>query len=136
MMQAKTLTSTATLLATVLLAGLIVFQLALAVGVPWGAASYGGAAPSVPPHLRAVSVGAAGFWGIALLVVLRRGGHAVWTPLPVTWLSTTVWVLVGLLVLACVLNSLTPSAIERAIWLPVSLVLLASVVTLQVTADH
>jgi hypothetical protein len=48
-----------------------------------------------------------------------------------------VWVvLVGLMILACVLNALTPSAIERTILLPVSVGLLAAVLTVQVAARH
>lgn len=135
MMRTQPLASTAALVAAVVLGGLVFFHLALALGVPWGEASYGGAEATLPKRLRATSFGAVVFWGLVILIVLRRGGHGVWSPLPVAWLPVVVWMLVGLMVVACVLNALTPSAIERAIWLPVSVSLLATVITVQVTAD-
>ena len=136
MMQDKSLASTAALVAAIVLGGLVLFQLALALGVPWGEASYGGAEATLPTHLRATSLGAVVFWSLVTLIVLRRGGHQVWSPLPVAWLPVVVWGLVGLMVVACVVNALTPSAIERAIWLPVSVALLAALITVQVTVDH
>ncbi len=136
MMHTKSLASTAPVVAAVVLGGLVLFQLALALGVPWGKASYGGAEATLPTHLRAASLGAVVFWSLGILVVLRRGGHRVWSPLPVAWLPVAMWLLVGLMVVACVVNALTPSAIERAIWLPVSVALLATLITVQVTADH
>ena len=133
-MDSTTMTRAATALAAALLVGLVLFQLALAVGVPWGRASYGGASAHLPTHLRVASVVAATVWTLALLVILRRAGHPVWSPLPLEWLPAAVWALVGLMVIACVANAATPSAIERAIWLPVSGALLASLVTIQLSS--
>ena len=132
----KSLASAAALVAAVVLGGLVLFQLALALGVPWGEASYGGAEATLPTHLRATSLAAVVFWSLVIFIVLRRGGHQVWSPFPVAWLPVAAWALVGLMVIACVVNALTPSAIERAIWLPVSVTLLVTLVTVQVTADH
>lgn len=136
MMLTKSPASTAAVVAAVVLGALVLFQLALALGVPWGKASYGGAEATLPTHLRATSLVAVVFWSLVILVVLRRGGHQVWSPMPVAWLPVVMWLLVGLMVVACVVNALTPSAIERAIWLPVSVALLATLITVQVTADH
>lgn len=66
--------------------------------------------------------------------MLRRAGIGVWAPLPAAALPVAVWVVVALLAVAVVLNALTPSAIERAIWLPVSLLLLGSTLAVALTA--
>ena len=44
------------------------------------------------------------------------------------------WIVVGLLVVSAVLNLITPSAIERAIWAPVTLLLLIATLTTQIAA--
>jgi hypothetical protein len=125
----------AAVVALVLFAALVVFQLALAGGAPWGRAAYGGQNPGVlPGRLRVSSVAAAVVWTVLALAVARRGGIPVWSPLPDAWLPVVIWVVVGLLVISVVLNTITRSAVERAIWLPTSLVLLASTLTVALTA--
>ena len=56
------------------LAGLAAFQAALAIGTPWGRASYGGAHIGVlPSRLRVVSAGAALLYsGLSVAIVSRR----------------------------------------------------------------
>jgi hypothetical protein len=123
------------IVALILLAVLIVFQLALALGAPWGRAAYGGQHAGVlPTQFRVASVVAAVVWAGIALVVARRAGLWVWSPLPVSWLPVVVWIVVGLMVIAVVMNAITPSALERAIWLPFSLVLFASTLTIAITA--
>lgn len=99
------------------LGGLALFQLSLAAGAPWGRASYGGGHPGVlPGHLRAVSAGATLVYsGLAWSVTsprtsptLRRG------------LLTGV---AGVMTLATVVNGISPSLLERAIWTPASALL-------------
>lgn len=108
-------------------AGLIavaaLFQLALALGVPWGEFAMGGAFPRVyPPEMRAAAlvqmVALVGCCG----VILSRAGLALqgWRQ-AARWLS---WVVVGLLAISLGLNLMTPSGIERLIWSPVALALL------------
>jgi len=58
------------------------------------------------------------------LIVLRRAGVISFSVLPQGWLVAAVWVVVALLVMAVVMNALTTSVIERAIWLPVSALML------------
>ncbi|WP_395638081.1 hypothetical protein [Pseudolysinimonas sp.] len=129
------LTLAAAIVALVLFAGLVVFQLALAAGAPWGRAAYGGQAPGVlPRQFRLSSVVAAVVWSGVALVVARHGGIPVWAPLPDSWLPVAVWVVVGLLAIAVVLNTITRSRIERAIWLPTTIVLLAATLTVALTA--
>jgi len=106
----------AIVLAALLLA-LIAFQIALAAGVPWGQAAYGGASARLAPRLRVASVVAAIVWSAAAAVVLGRGGV-----IAVALSDILIWIVVGLLALGIVANTATRSRIERAIWLPFSLV--------------
>ncbi|ADB32880.1 hypothetical protein Kfla_3827 [Kribbella flavida DSM 17836] len=110
------------------------FQLALAAGLPWGRAAYGGARDRLPVQLRVVSAAAFVVWVIVGLTVLRRAGVPVWTPVPDRLLPGTVWVVAGVLVPSLVLNVITRSRIERAIWAPMCLVALTATVAVNVLA--
>jgi hypothetical protein len=128
-------TRAAAIIALVLFALLIVFQLALALGAPWGRAAYGGAHPGVlPVPFRIASGVAVVVWSVVALAVVRRSGIPLWSPVPVSWLPVVIWIVVGLLALALVMNALTPSALERAIWVPFALLLLAATLTVAITA--
>ena len=108
---------------TAISAGVIAFQIALAAGVPWGAYAMGGAFPGkFPPELRiAALVQSVVLAGLAA-VVLARAGLALpkWSR-TARWL---IWVVVVFSASSLVLNIITPSAGERAIWAPVALVML------------
>jgi hypothetical protein len=124
------------IVALVLYAVLVAFQLALAAGAPWGRAAYGGQHPGVlPTGYRIASAVAAVVWAGVALSIARRAGLPVWAPLPDAALPVLVWIVVGLSVVAVVLNAITRSALERAIWLPVALVLLASVLVVAILAS-
>jgi len=115
----------AALLYTIISAGVVVFQIALAAGAPWGAFAMGGAFPGqFPPTLRiAALVQAALLVGMALVVLARAE-----IVLP-RWLRASrwlVWFVVAFAVVSLFLNSITPSAGERAIWAPTALLLLLS----------
>lgn len=103
--------------------GVIAFQIALALGAPWGAYAMGGAFPGqFPPELRVAAVVQAVILAGLALVVLARAGIT----LP-KWSRTSrwlVWVVVVFSALSLVLNLITPSARERAIWAPVALIML------------
>ena len=103
----------------------VAFQIALAAGAPWGAYAMGGAFPGqFPPALRvAALIQAAILLGMAA-VVLARAGIVLpgWSRVS-RWL---VWVVVAFAVVSLILNLLTPSAGERAIWAPTALLLLIS----------
>lgn len=103
----------------------ILFQLALAAGMPWGIFAWGGKFPGrLPGYMRIASVASS----LLLLtlggVVLARAGIA----LPNWQLSsqTLVWAVVAYCALGVIANAITPSPRERIIWLPVTLLLLAS----------
>jgi hypothetical protein len=107
-----------------LTAVLCCFHLAMAAGAPWGHLTMGGQWPGVfeaPQRVIAV-VNAMLLAGIAVVVLARAGVLAVRLP---RW---AIWVVVFYLVLAVFVHIITPSAAERALWLPVILVMLASAV--------
>lgn len=103
----------------------IAFQLALAAGASWGAYAMGGAFPGqFPPSMRVGAVLQAAILAGFAGVVLSRAGVALpgWSKVS-RWL---IWVVVAFSVLSLILNLITPSAGERAIWAPVAFVMLIS----------
>lgn len=106
-----------------LVAMVILFQLALALGAPWGGMAMGGAFPGVyPPPMRLAAVLQAFVLGGFGLVVLARAGLVVlgWRPFRLAWL------VVALMALGVILNVITPSPLERAIWVPVTILMFVS----------
>ncbi len=118
---------------TALLAVLVAFQLALAIGAPWGRAAYGGVShPVLAPRLRVASGIAAAVWSAVAVLVLRIADVSAWPDLPAPVLAVAAWALVGLFAVAVVANAATRSRIERAIWLPYSLVQLAGALVIAI----
>lgn len=105
--------------------GAVGFQLALAVGAPWGSYAMGGRFPGRFPALMRVAAEVQALI-LALLagVVLARAGLALetWASLA-SWL---IWVVVAFSGVSLVMNSITPSKGERRIWVPVAIVMLSS----------
>lgn len=105
----------------------VAFQVALALGAPWGAYAMGGSMPGrLPLNGRVASLVQAAFLTFTALVVLSRAGLALQGMSSAShWL---VWMVVGLLTLSLVGNLLSKSAGERKLWVPVLiLMLMASV---------
>lgn len=104
------------------LAALVVlFQLALALGAPWGAYAMGGAFPGTyPSSMRIAAVVQAAILGGVAVAVLARAGVG-----PRGWWSgrQLAWAVVALLGVGVVLNLITPSGAERAVWAPVAVVM-------------
>jgi hypothetical protein len=115
----------AALVVATLMGCLVVFQALLAAGVPWGKVAYGGQSAELPVSLRVSSGVAAGMWTLLGLIVLRRTGVIRLSLVPTGWLRGVSWIIVALLAVSVVLNGITPSPWERAIWLPVSVLMLA-----------
>ena len=108
--------------------GAVIFQVALAAGAPWGEYAMGGAFPGqFPPALRvAAIVQAALLTGLATIVLARAG-----LILP-GWSKSSrwpIWIVVAFATVSFILNLITPSAGERAIWAPVAFLLLISSAT-------
>ena len=105
--------------------GVVAFQIALAVGAPWGAYAMGGASPGqFPPALRIAAIIQALLLAGMAAVILARAGLVLpgWSRVS-HWL---VWIVVALTALSLVLNLITSSAGERAIWVPTLLLLIIS----------
>ena len=105
--------------------GVVVFQLAMAFGAPWGRYAMGGAFPGrFPPPLRVAAVIQAAV--IAVLAVGVASTAGLLLPDLAVALPWLVWAAVGVSALAVVLNAISRSAGERRIWVPVATVLLVS----------
>lgn len=97
----------------------VLFQAGLAIGLPWGAASMGGKYPGVyPPKMRIVAVVNMIILVFLALIVLSRAD--VILPGMRGFADAAIWVVVGFYLIGIILNSITPSKIER-IWVPVVL---------------
>lgn len=109
----------------VLSAGAAAFQIALALGAPWGSYAMGGAFPGqFPPVLRVSALVQAAILLVLAGLVLARADVALHSWFRASrWL---VWPVVAISALGLVLNLVTPSAGERMIWAPVAFLLLAS----------
>ena len=112
----------------VLTSVVVVFQLALAAGAPWGQVAMGGKYPGrFPRQLRiAAVVQALVLVGLGAVVLTRAG-----LIFP-QWLTASTWLIWGVVafsVLALALNLITPSKWERILWAPVAAgMLLCSVI--------
>lgn len=109
----------------VVAAGAVAFQIALALGAPWGAYAMGGAFPGrFPPRLRVAAVVQAALVAVLAGVTAARAGLIdvrIVDDLP--WL---VWLVVAFSAVSLVLNAISRSAGERRIWVPVAIAMLAS----------
>jgi hypothetical protein len=104
-------------------AGIVAFQVALAAGAPWGAYAMGGAFQGrLPPALRVAALVQAVLIALMAVVVLARAGVVLEQRFRKT--RRLVWGVVAFAAVSLVLNLMTPSAAERAIWAPVAAALL------------
>jgi len=117
-------------LATTLVAG---FQLALALGAPWGEYAMGGAfLARFPPAIRIAAL-VQGVVLIALaVVVLSRAGLVA--PSFVRGLPWLAWLPVVISAVSVAMNAASRSPRERRLWVPVGMVLLASSLIVAQTA--
>lgn len=100
------------------------FQLCLAIGLPLGAASMGGKFPGkYPPKMRWVAILNAIVLLVLIMIVVIRAGLIF--PELLFYSSIAIWVVVLFALIGTILNSITPSKIER-IWAPVALIQLIS----------
>jgi hypothetical protein len=101
------------------------FQVALALGAPWGSYAMGGQrAGQYPPAMRAAAVVQAALLALLAAVVLDAGGVLAlgWTA-TFPWLP---WIPVVASLASAIANAATRSVVERRLWLPVAMVMLLS----------
>ena len=99
--------------------GVIGFQFCLIGGAPWGRITQGGQHEGPLPPSGRVIAGVSVFLLLAMaLSVLSAAG--IWP----AWPRWTGWAAVGVQGVSTVLNWITPSAPERRLWGPITLVML------------
>ena len=103
----------------------VLFQLALALGAPWGEYAMGGRYPGKwPLKLRVFGIAQILILLFIELIVLIRAGMLLPGYYQISRLAS--WFIVGFFVLSFGLNVSTPSKGERLLWAPTSLLLLAA----------
>jgi hypothetical protein len=131
--QPMNVTTITAIIYTIASAVVVLFQIALALGAPWGAYAMGGAFPGrFPPRLRVAAVVQAILLVVFAAVVLSFAGLALpgWTQ-TASWL---IWLVIAFNAIAAVLNTITRSVVERRLWAPVTYVMLACSVLVALTA--
>lgn len=119
----------------VIMSSVVAFQLALALGAPWGSYAMGGKFPGkYPPNMRFAAIVQAVILVLIALVALSRAGLVLpqWSSVSV-WL---IWAVVAFSAVSFVLNLITPSAGERRIWAPVTFLLLICSIVVAITAGQ
>ncbi|GAS80401.1 hypothetical protein [Paenibacillus amylolyticus] len=123
---------TSAIVFTVLILIVILFQVALAVGVSWGEYAMGGKFPGkYPISMRfacIVQIAILAFMGI---IVLSKAG-LLWRQWSV-FAETAIWFIVAYLVLGTMLNLITRSVWERRIWAPVTLLMLITSIIIAIS---
>ncbi len=119
------LATAAAVVFTVAILGTIGFQLAMALGAPWGEYAMGGQFPGkFPPAMRVAALVQVVVLALLAVVVLSNAGVV-----PAPWPNTpgwAEWAVVAFSAVSLLLNSISRSAKERSIWVPVAVVLLLS----------
>lgn len=123
----------AAITAAVLFGVVALFQLALALGVPWGAYAYGGRAVrddgTLPPTYRGASAATAVVLVLFAVVMLTRAG-VVGTSGDSTAVTMLSWVIVGFMVINTPMNLLGKHWIEKFVFggITLALVVLCAIV--------
>ena len=104
---------------TVLTGIVMIFQACLAAGVPWGEASMGGKYPGkYPPKMRVIAIVNMIILAFTAAIVLSNADILLSQFKQISTIG--IWLVVAFFALGTVLNTITPSKIER-IWAPVAL---------------
>lgn len=105
----------------------ILFQLALALGAPWGGYTMGGKFPGVlSSKLRIAALAQIVVLLLFGAIVLTRSDMAFGTFYPFS--RVAIWFVVGFFVLGSIANLTTPSKGERLLWGPVNVIMLIAVI--------
>ena len=119
------------------LAMLALFQLALALGAPWGRFAWGGRHPgTLPTGFRIASAFSIPVYGFIAVLALDRAGML--DVFPEGFSRIGIWVVFAYLALGVVMNAISRSKPERYLMTPVALVLavLALLIALSPAAER
>ncbi len=104
---------------------LIVFQLCLALGAPWGLYAMGGYFPGkYPLKMRIASLVQTVIYILFSILVLTKAGIIL--PELYSLSKVAIWFIFVLLALGVVMNLISKSVWERRIWSPVAMVMAVS----------
>ena len=118
------LTTTAALTFTGLIAVVILFQIAMAGGAPWGHLAMGGRYPGqFPPPIRVAAIAQAILLGCFAWVILIRAQVIDSSYYEMSKIA--VWVVVAFMTLSLIMQLVTPSKWERILWAPIVALMLA-----------
>ncbi len=120
-MDSSTVAFVSAIALVVILAALAVFQLALAAGAPLGRFAWGGQNRVLPTRMRIGSVSSVIIYALIAAVALDRVGQIDVVPDIVS--RVAMWVVFGYFMVGIVLNLLSKSRSERAVMVPVTIVL-------------
>lgn len=120
--------------AAAILIAIVVFQLALVAGAPWGAFTQGGqTAGTLPLTGRVAALVSAVILVVMALALLARADLGPWRNGRPRLMRVLAWLATAYAFLAVALNLATRSAHERAVFGPLSIVLLVLILTLMIT---
>jgi hypothetical protein len=108
--------------ACIVLAGLAVFQLALAAGAPIGTYAWGGAHTIIPPRLRIGSLVSVGIYGVIAAIILSKA-NILSLISPSSVVNTGIWVIAAYFTLGILMNGISRSKAERNLMTPIVLLL-------------
>jgi hypothetical protein len=106
---------------TVILAALAIFQLALVLGAPLGRYAWGGQHRVLPARLRVGSAVAILIYALIVVIAFDRVGAI--DVFPELFAQIAMWVVFGYFVLGIFANAASRSKPERAVMVPVTIVL-------------
>ena len=113
----------------------ILFQVALAFGAPWGEFTLGGKwRGRLPPRVRVIPIISAILISVFVAIVLARVGMA-FTEFSVAsrrW----IWLVVAYCLLGMVANATTPSRLERRLWFPIVSLMFVLSLTIALNAPN
>ncbi|WP_410511517.1 hypothetical protein PaeBR_15720 [Paenibacillus sp. BR2-3] len=125
------LVSISAIIFSTLIGIVILFQLALAAGMPWGSYAMGGKFPGkYPPAMRMACLFQVIILTLLASIVLSKSGLIF--PGWYSFTKSAIWFVVIFSVTATILNFITRSVWERRIWAPVSLLLLITSITVAI----
>ncbi len=108
-----------------------VFQLLLAIGVPWGRLAWGGEYSSLPAKFRFASFLSALLFAFGIAAVLDRAHIENFFDRP-DIIAIVVWAYAGLFALSTIGNLLSRSTAEKRVMTPVAIILVITCVAVAI----